>query len=218
MLDPGEARRRRSSGSSSQSWLQRVEIVAQIARGRSPEAAAPRQSPSKPGSGRAPARASPPSRPARCRAPAAAGRSRPGRPRYGRHKSVAMPVLAPSRRPSADSAPRAPAPRYRIWASCPCQVSTWAFSPAFLAQRATLRASPARCLAQAMIDGQHHRRGAACALAPKRASRCIRARESPPPDTATAPGQPCMRRHRRGESSPRAYLLQAALRTARGLA
>ena len=72
-------------GSSSQSWPRCVEIGAQIRAAEAqqrPRHAQVRQSPA---AERAPAPAWPTARPARCRAPAAAGRSRPGRPRCGRH-------------------------------------------------------------------------------------------------------------------------------------
>ena len=80
----GQSAPRRSSGSSSQSCLRRFEIIAQPRARRGPAAAAPASARRSPATERAPARAWRQARPARCRAPAAAERFRPGRPGDGR--------------------------------------------------------------------------------------------------------------------------------------
>src|ERR1700761_125949 len=68
---------------------------------------------------------------------------------------------------------------------CPRHVSTCAFSPAALAQRTTWRASPADALRKPWSTVSTTGAGHFLARA-NAASRCISARESPPPDTATA--------------------------------
>src|SRR5215469_7711778 len=69
----------------------------------------------------------------------------------------------------------------------PRHTSTWALSPACLAQAATARASPADVLRKPWSTVSTTGTGQPRARA-WRAKRYIRARESPPPDTAMAVG------------------------------
>ena len=137
----------------------------------------------------------PTDRQARSRAPGAAERSRPGRP--GDAPDTARRSCAACSQRAHQGIARVPRRRLR----CPIgrlgalTVRISHFSSSGLGPARHLPWHPRRCRAAGHDPPSAP---AAAALLPRAqaASRCIKARESPPPDTATAPGHG-MRRHRR---------------------